>query len=130
MEFPDNLHYTKEHEWVRLEDDGTVLMGITDYAQDALGDIVYVELPVVSDEPVTKDEPFAVVESVKAVSDIYVPISGEITEVNDELPNSPEVLNQDCYGDGWLVRLKPSDTEEFEELLSAKDYQSFIDELS
>jgi glycine cleavage system H protein len=130
MEFPSNLRYTKEHEWVRVEEDGSVVMGITDYAQDALGDIVFVELPEVSEDAVTKDEPFAVVESVKAVSDIYVPVSGTIVEVNDELPNSPEVINQDCYGDGWMVRIEPSSADELDELLSADEYQQLIDELT
>ncbi|RMD81724.1 MAG: glycine cleavage system protein GcvH [Candidatus Dadabacteria bacterium] len=130
MEFPDNLRYTKEHEWVRLEDDGTVLVGITDYAQDQLGDIVYVELPDVDGEPVSKDEPLAVVESVKAVSDVYAPVTGVVTEVNDELPNSPEIINQDPYGDGWMVRMKPENEEELEELLTAEEYEALINELS
>ncbi len=130
MEFPDNLRYTKEHEWVRVEDDGSIVMGITDYAQDALGDIVYIELPEVSDDVVAQDEPFAVVESVKAVSDIYVPLSGVIVEVNDELPKSPDIVNEDCYGDGWMVRIQPTDKAEFDELLSAEDYQALVDELS
>jgi len=130
MEFPDNLRYTKEHEWVRVEDDDSIVMGITDYAQDALGDIVYVELPEVGEDVVVKDEPFAVVESVKAVSDIYVPMSGVIVEVNDELPKSPDIVNEDCYGDGWMVRIEPTDRTEFEDLLSAEDYQALVDELS
>ncbi len=131
MEFPDNLYYTKEHEWVRLdEDDGSAMVGISDYAQDQLGDIVFVELPDAEDNTVAKDEPFAVVESVKAASDIYAPVSGEVIEVNDELPNSPEVINQDCYGDGWMVRMKLANKEELEELLAAKEYQSHIDELT
>src|SRR5512147_2478087 len=82
MEFPDNLHYTKEHEWVRVEEDGSVVVGITDYAQEQLGDIVFVELPEVTEDPVQKDEPFAVVESVKAVSDVYAPLTGRVVEVN------------------------------------------------
>lgn len=130
MEFPDNVKYTKEHEWVRLEDDGSVTIGITDYAQQQLGDIVYVELPEVGEEPVAKDAPFAVVESVKAVSDVYAPITGVITEVNDELPNSPEVINEDPYGDGWMVRMKPGVPEEMDELLSAEEYEELINELS
>lgn len=130
MEIPENLLFTKEHEWVRREDDGSVTMGITDYAQDQLGDIVYVELPEVSEEAVLKDEPFAVVESVKAVSDVYSPVSGTVVEVNDELPNSPEVLNLEPYGDGWIVRIKLSDPSELEDLLSPSDYQELIDELS
>ncbi len=130
MEFPDNLRYTKEHEWVRVEDDGSVVVGITDYAQDQLGDIVYVELPEVSDEPVQKDEPFAVVESVKAVSDIYAPLTGRVTEVNDELPNSPEIINQDPYGDGWMVRMEIENKDELDELLSAEEYEELINEIS
>ncbi len=130
MEFPDNVKYTKEHEWVRVEDDGSVTIGITDYAQQQLGDIVYVELPEVGEDPTLKDAPFAVVESVKAVSDVYAPITGLITEVNDELPNSPEVINEDCYGDGWMVRMRPSIAAEIDELLSAEEYEELINELS
>lgn len=131
MEFPDNLYYTKEHEWVRVEEDAaTVVIGISDYAQSQLGDIVFVELPADENNTVTKDEPFAVVESVKAASDVYAPVSGEVIEVNDELPNSPEVINQDCYGDGWMVRMKLTNREELKGLLSAEDYQFHIDELS
>ena len=132
MEFPDNLYYTKEHEWVRVEEDAAavVVIGISDYAQHQLGDIVFVELPADENNTVTKDEPFAVVESVKAASDVYAPVSGEVIEVNDELPNSPEVINQDCYGDGWMVRMKLTNREELKGLLSAEDYQSHIDELS
>ncbi|MFP6599151.1 MAG: glycine cleavage system protein GcvH [Deltaproteobacteria bacterium] len=131
MEFPDNLYYTKEHEWVRVEEDAAaVVIGISDYAQSQLGDIVFVELPADENNTVTKDEPFAVVESVKAASDVYAPVSGEVIEVNDELPNSPEVINQDCYGDGWMVRMKLTNREELKGLLSAEDYQFHIDELS
>ena len=130
MEFPDNVKYTKEHEWVRVEDDGSVTIGITDYAQQQLGDIVYVELPEVGEDPTPKDAPFAVVESVKAVSDVYAPISGLITEVNDELPNSPEVINEDCYGDGWMVRMRPTVPDEMDDLLSAEEYEELINELS
>jgi glycine cleavage system H protein len=130
MEFPDNLHYTKEHEWVRVEEDGSVVVGITDYAQEQLGDIVFVELPEVSDEPVQKDEPFAVVESVKAVSDVYAPLTGRVIEVNDELPNSPEVINQDPYGDGWMLRMELDNKSELDELLSAAEYEALVNELS
>ncbi len=130
MEFPDNLHYTKEHEWVRVEEDGSVTVGITDYAQEQLGDIVYVELPEASDDPVQKDEPFAVVESVKAVSDVYAPLTGRVSEVNDELPNSPEVINQDPYGDGWMVRMQLDNKDELDELLSAAEYEELVNELS
>jgi glycine cleavage system H protein len=130
MEFPDNVKYTKEHEWVRLEDDGSVTIGITDYAQQQLGDIVYVELPAAGEDPIAKDAPFAVVESVKAVSDVYAPITGVITEVNDELPNSPEVINEDPYGDAWMVRMRPTVPGEMDELLSAEEYEELINELS
>jgi len=130
MEFPDNVQYTKEHEWVRVEEDGSVVVGITDYAQEQLGDIVFVELPEPSDESVAKDEPFAVVESVKAVSDVYAPLSGRVTEVNDELPNSPEVINQDPYGDGWMVRMELDSNDELEELMSASEYEAMIAELT
>ena len=130
MEFPDNLKYTKEHEWIRKDDDGSVTIGVTDYAQDQLGDIVFVELPEVNDEIVSKEAPFAVVESVKAVSDIYAPLTGTVVEVNDELPNSPEVVNEDPYGDGWMVRMKPTEANEFGELMSANEYEELINELS
>jgi len=130
MEFPDNLNYTKEHEWIRKDDDGSITIGVTDYAQDQLGDIVFVELPEVNDEIVSKESPFAVVESVKAVSDIYAPLTGTVVEVNDELPNSPEVINEDPYGDGWMVRMKPTEADEFGELMSAKEYEELINELS
>ena len=105
MEFPDNLYYTKEHEWVRVEEDAaTVVIGISDYAQSQLGDIVFVELPADENNTVTKDEPFAVVESVKAASDVYAPVSGEVIEVNDELPNSPEVIIRTVTATaGWCV---------------------------
>jgi glycine cleavage system H protein len=130
MEIPGNLRYTKEHEWVRLEDDGTVTIGISDYAQEQLGDIVYVELPEVGDDPVAKDEPFAVVESVKAVSDVYAPVSGVVKEVNDELPNSPEAMNQEPYGDGWLVIMELAHKSELDGLMSPEAYQELINELS
>jgi len=130
MEFPDNLQYTKEHEWVRVEEDGSVVVGITDYAQEQLGDIVFVELPEVADDPVPKDEPFAVVESVKAVSDVYAPLTGRVVEVNDELPNSPEVINQDPYGDGWMLRMELDNKSELEELLGAAEYEALVNELS
>jgi len=131
MEIPDDLHYTKEHEWVRVEPDGTVTIGITDYAQSQLGDIVFVELPKADDEPeVARDEAFAVVESVKAASDIYSPVSGKVIEVNDELPASPNVINEDPYGDGWLVRLQPNNVADVEELLSAEAYEELVADLA
>ena len=127
MEIPDDLHYTKEHEWVRVEPDGTCTIGITDYAQEQLGDIVFVELPKAGEESaVTRDEPMAVVESVKAASDVYAPISGIVIEANDELPNSPNAINEDPYGDGWLVRIQPKSQAEIEELMSAEDYEELV----
>lgn len=130
MEIPDDLHYTKEHEWVRVEPDGTVTVGITDYAQSQLGDIVFVELPKVEGEPeITRDEPFAVVESVKAASDIYAPISGKVIEVNDELPDSPNAINEDPYGDGWLVRITPNNVKDVEELMDSEAYEELVGEL-
>lgn len=118
---PDDLHYTKNHEWVRTEDDGTVTVGITDHAQERLGDLVFVDLP----EPgrsVHAEEELAVVESVKAASDVYSPISGEVTEVNTTLADTPELINSDPYGEGWLLRIKPSDPDELSHLLDADEY--------
>ncbi|MEE8312652.1 MAG: glycine cleavage system protein GcvH [Candidatus Binatia bacterium] len=130
MEFPDNLRYTKTHEWVRVEDDGSIVMGITDYAQDAMGDLVFIELPAASDESIAREEAFAVVESVKAVQDVYAPLTGRVTEVNDELPNTPEVLNQDPYGDGWMVRMEIENTSELEELMDVAAYEEMVGDLS
>lgn len=126
MDFPDELKYTEEHEWILVEDE-LVTVGITDFAQDSLGDIVFVELPEVG-TLVVAGKPFGVVESVKAVSDIYAPISGEVVEVNEELPESPETLNTSPYGDGWMVKIKPSDPSQLEDLLDADDYAAFVEE--
>jgi len=131
MDIPEDLKYTREHEWVRIEDEGEVVIGITDYAQEQLGDIVFIELPEADAEvDVIRDEPFAVIESVKAASDVYSPITGQVIEINDELPNSPDVVNEDCYGDGWLLRMKPANREETDDLLSPDDYRELIDEIS
>ncbi|MDO8526425.1 MAG: glycine cleavage system protein GcvH [Deltaproteobacteria bacterium] len=126
MEFPDDLKYTKEHEWVRLNDD-VATIGITDYAQEQLGDIVYLELPSEGEE-VEKGEPFGVVESVKAVSDIYAALTGKVVEINDPLTGNPETLNEDCYEEGWLIKVKISDTKELKDLMDCKQYQAFIKE--
>ena len=116
MEAPPGLKYSKEHEWVATEE-AVVTIGITDHAQEQLGEIVYIELPAVG-EKVSKDDPFGVVESVKAVSDIYAPaVSGTVVEVNEDLPESPEVVNEDPYGDGWLIKVKVSDPSDFEDLM-------------
>ena len=128
VEIPEVLKYTKEHEWVRVEDD-LVIIGITDYAQDALGEIVYIELPSEGDE-VTKGEPFGAVESTKSVSDLYSPISGEVAEVNEALLDSPEAINEDRYGEGWMVKVKPYDPSELEDLMDSDEYTEFIEKQS
>jgi len=119
---PSELKYASTHEWARLEEDGTVTVGITDHAQEALGDVVFVELPEVGAVLAAADDA-GVVESVKAASDIYAPISGEVTAINPRLEDDPETVNADPYHDGWFYRLQPSDTSELDALLSAEDYQ-------
>jgi len=126
MEFPKDLRYTKEHEWVRMEGN-VATIGITDHAQDSLGDIVYLELP--SDGTVvTKDETFGVVESVKAVSDLYSPISGTVIEINDALVDSPEVINGDPYGDAWMLKVEMNSPTEIKDLLTADEYKKYVEE--
>src|SRR5229473_1261804 len=124
MEIPAGLKYSKEHEWVATED-SVATVGITDFAQDQLGEIVYVELPAIGDK-ISKDDPFGVVESVKAVSDIYAPVSGTVVEVNSELPESPEVINEDPYGDGWLIKVRISDLSELEDLMDGEEYDEMV----
>lgn len=126
MEFPDDLKFTKQHEWVRVEK-SIATVGITDYAQEKLGDIVYVELPREGEE-VEKDEPFGVVESTKAVSDIYAPLSGAVTEVNDSLSENPATLNEDAYEEGWLIKLRIDNHADLEDLMDAEQYQAYIKE--
>jgi glycine cleavage system H protein len=126
MNIPDNLRYTKNHEWVKV-DGKKATVGITDHAQAQLGDIVYVELPGEGDAT-TKDETFGVVESVKAVSDCYAPLSGKVLEVNTPLAENPETINEDCYGEGWLIRLELSDPSELKELLDHTQYAAFVAE--
>jgi glycine cleavage system H protein len=123
-EFPSNLRYSTEDEWTRTEN-GRVTIGVTDYAQSQLGDIVFVELPEVG-RSVEKGEPFGVIESVKAVSDLYAPISGEIVEVNTDLAERPEVVNEDCYGDGWMIVIEPEEDAEVEALLDADAYREHL----
>lgn len=118
---PSELKYASSHEWSRLEEDGTVTIGITDHAQEALGDVVFVELPEVGDRLAAGDEA-GVVESVKAASDIYAPLSGEVIAINESLEDEPETVNSDPYNDGWFYRIQPDDTAELENLLSAEDY--------
>ncbi|MBE3605208.1 glycine cleavage system protein GcvH [bacterium] len=124
MEAPPGLKYSKEHEWVSTEE-SIVTVGITDHAQEQLGEIVYIELPSIG-EKVSKDDPFGVVESVKAVSDIYAPVSGTVVEVNEDLPESPEVVNEDPYGDGWLIKVKVSDPTELDDLMDSAEYEEMV----
>ena len=126
-ELPGDLLYTNDHEWLRRESDGSVTVGITDHAATALGDLVYVELPEVGQDVDAGGE-MAVVESVKAASDVYAPVSGSITEVNEALSDDPEKINADPYGDGWIVKIAVADLDEGE-LLSPDAYQQLLDEL-
>ena len=120
-ELPDNVKYLSSHEWVKLEEDGTVTVGISDHAQDLFGDIVFVELPEVGQQ-INAEEEAAVVESVKAASDVYSPISGEVTEINEKLIDEPEVVNASPYEDGWFYKMKPQDLSSLEGLLSPEEY--------
>ena len=124
MEVLAGLKYSKEHEWVALEGQ-IATIGITDQAQDRLGEIVYVELPGVG-KKISKDDPFGVVESVKAASDIYAPVSGTVVEVNEDLPESPQVINEDPYGDGWLIKVRISDASELDDLMGDKEYEEMV----
>ncbi len=126
MDFPEELKYTEDHEWVLSEGD-LVSIGISDFAQDQLGDVVFVELPEVGDK-VEISKAFGVVESVKAVSDIYAPLAGEVVEVNSDLPDSPESINTSPYEDGWMIRIKPDDMAELDGLMDASAYQAFIEQ--
>jgi glycine cleavage system H protein len=126
MSVKDDLYYSEDHEWIREEEE-YLLIGITDFAQEELGDIVFVELPEV-DEEFDKDDSFGVLESVKAVSDTFIPISGKVIEVNEDLIDNPELINNDPYGDGWLIKVEPADDSELDELLSAEEYAEFIEE--
>ena len=125
MNFPENLRYTKDHEWVRLEGD-MATVGITDFAQKELGDIVYVEVETVG-KTLKAAEVFGTVEAVKTVSDLYMPISGTIQELNSSLGNEPELVNNDPYGKGWMIKIKPSDKAEIDALMSAADYNKLVD---
>ncbi len=126
MNFPEDLKYTKEHEWCRVSGNRAVI-GITDHAQDQLGDIVYVELPDVGD-PVKKGESFGVVESTKAVSELFAPVTGKVVEVNDPLSDAPETINEDPYEEGWMIQIEVSDPKELEQLLDAAAYRKFLEE--
>lgn len=125
-DLPGDLVYTKEHEWLRKEEDGSMTIGITDHAQAALGDLVYVELPEVGQE-VSSGGDMAVVESVKAASDVYSPVTGEVVAVNEDLADDPQIINNDPYGDGWIARIRPEG--EPEDTLSPDEYQELLDQI-
>jgi glycine cleavage system H protein len=127
-EIPEDLHYSREDEWARQVDDN-IVVGITDYAQQQLGDIVFIELPEVG-TAIKRGEPFGVIESVKAVSDLYAPISGQVVEINPELADRPESVNESCYTEGWILSVNPSDASDFEGLLDADGYRRHVDERS
>jgi glycine cleavage system H protein len=124
---PEELKYTESHEWVRKEEDGSVTVGISDHAQDALGDVVFVELPDIDADLAARDDA-AVVESVKAASDIYAPISGTVVAVNEQLEDSPETINEDPYNDGWIFKLQPDDLDELSGLMSAAEYRALCED--
>jgi len=124
MEFPEELRYTKEHEWARLDGD-RVTVGITDFAQEELGDVVYVELPQIG-RTVETSGTFGVVESVKAVSDLYAPLSGTIVEANTKLEDEPELVNRSPYGEGWMIVMEATNLEEWQQLLTASDYRAYV----
>ncbi len=127
-ELPGDLRYTSDHEWLRQEEDGSVTVGITDHAQSALGDLVYVELPEAGHELEAGGE-MAVVESVKAASDVYAPVAGSVLDVNADLSDDPEKINADPYGDGWIVRLQPSGSIDSTDTMDPRAYQALLDEL-
>ena len=124
--YPDDLKYSSEHEWARVGDDGVVEVGITNYAQDTLGDVVFVELPEVGSR-VDQFDKFGEIESVKAVSDLFSPVSGRVTAVNEELEQSPELVNSDPYGDGWIMEVKLDDASELDELMDSETYQGTLE---
>ena len=126
MNFPTNVKYTKEHEWIRLEGD-VAYVGITDYAQEQLGDIVFVDIPT-EGETLAADEVFGTIEVVKTISDLFLPVAGEILEQNEALADQPELVNQDPYGEGWLINIKPAADADFDSLLDAEAYKALINE--
>ena len=123
--YPDDFYYSKDHEWIKVEGEKATV-GITDFAQKQLGDVVYVELPKIGAQ-LEFHQPLGVIESVKAVSDVYSPVSGEVIEANQELNNSPELVNEDPHGKGWIVRLKIKDESELQKLMSADEYEKFLE---
>lgn len=124
MNFPENIKYTKEHEWIRVEGD-IAYVGITDYAQDQLGDIVFIDIPSIG-ETLEAGDTFGTIEVVKTISDIFMPVGGEVLEQNEELADHPELVNQDPYGKGWLIKIKPDPEANYGELLSAEDYKKLV----
>jgi glycine cleavage system H protein len=126
MEFPSNVKYTSEHEWIRFEGN-VAYVGITDYAQDQLGDIVFVDIPTVG-ETLAKGDTFGTIEVVKTISDLFIPVGGEVLEQNEALADNPELVNNDPYGEGWIVKLAPADPAEANELLDAEAYKALINE--
>ena len=126
MAFPDDVRYTAEHEWARLEE-GTVTVGITSYAAEQLGDVVYVELPEVG-RKVEATKPFGVVEAVKTVSDLYAPVSGDVVEVNPAIADQPGIVNEEPFGEGWMIRIKPSNPQELDKLMSHVEYEKLTEE--
>ncbi|MBU4484973.1 glycine cleavage system protein GcvH [bacterium] len=127
-EIPSNLRYTKDHEWVKVED-GIAIVGLSDFAQEQMGDVVFVELPVAGEE-ITQGDTFGVVESVKSVNDVYAPISGTIEEINEALQETPELINDDSYGEGWIIKVKPSNENEVGQLMDGHDYENYVKEES
>ncbi len=125
MNIPENLKYTKDHEWINVEGD-TAIIGITDFAQHELGDIVFVEVDTVG-ESLDKEETFGTIEAVKTVSDLFMPVSGEVLEFNEQLEDTPDIINKDPYDEGWIVKVKIADAAELDDLLSAEDYKGLID---
>lgn len=126
MNFPTNVKYTKEHEWIRLEGD-VAYVGITDYAQEQLGDIVFVDIPT-EGETLAADEVFGTIEVVKTISDLFLPVAGEILEQNEALADQPELVNQDPYGEGWLIKMKPANAADLDNLLNAESYKALVNE--
>lgn len=127
QEIPENLRYTKEHEWVRQEADGSLVIGITHHAVESLGDITQVDLPDLDSE-IKANESFGDIDSVKAVSELFAPLDAKVTAINEELADAPEAINEDPYGKGWMVKVQPSNAADFESLLSAADYAKLLDD--
>ena len=124
MNFPQNLKYTNEHEWIRVEGD-MAYVGITDYAQEQLGDIVFVDIPTVG-ESLEANETFGTIEVVKTISDLFLPVAGEVLEQNESLEENPELVNKDPYGEGWLIKMKPADIKDIDDLLDAEAYKAVV----